>query len=157
MFKLFDPGILELGICGYTQTGTIVDKDDQEKHTDVKIWEGFYTDDQKLLPLAQQSTTPGCLGLSLEPSGESQDPATKGLTLVPLGTPRALLALTARCLLIGPDNTLQLHHHQQQQRQQIKDVSLFHLLLCMLLVWVGGGRGTNLEATQVFHNRRLIK
>ena len=150
MFALFDPGILELGICGYTQTGTIVNKDDQEKHIDVKIREGFYTDGQKLLPLAQQSTTPGCLGLSLEPSGESQDPATKGLTLAPLGTPRALLPLTARCLLIGPDNTLQLHQQQQQQqqqRQQIKDVSLFHLLLCMLLVWVGGGRGTNLEAT----------
>ena len=151
MFTLFDPGILELEICGYTQTGTIVSRDDQEKHIDVKILEGFYTDGQKLLPLAQQSTPTGCLGLSLEPSGESQDPATKGLTLVPLGTPRTLLPLTVCCLLIGPDNTLQLHHHHHHHTQQIKDVSLFHLLLCMLFVWVGGGAwhksGSNLSVS----------
>ena len=113
------------------------------RNIDVKIQEGFYTDGQKLLPLAHQSTPPpGCLGLSLEPSGESQDPATKGLTLVPLGNPRTLLPLTACCLLIAPDNTLELYHHQ------IRDVSMFHLFLRMLLGRGRGGvPGTNLEAT----------
>ena len=78
MFTLFDPGILEVEICGYTQTGTIVSRDDQEKHIDVKIREGFYTDGQKLLPLAQQSTPTGCLGLSLEHLGSPRIQQLKG-------------------------------------------------------------------------------
>ena len=127
MFIPFDPEVPGLEICGYIQRGTIANKEDQEKHIDFKIQEGFHTRWPTAASSGPSIHHPGCLGLSLEPSGVSQDPATKGSTKGP----------TACCLPIGPANraTLKLHHHHHQHHQ-LKDVSLFHLLLCVGCVCV---------------------